>query len=221
MRAATKAPGAVLFDLDGTLVDSAEDIAASVNAALALDGAAPRPLAEIAPRIGAPLADIFRALLPAPDPARVEAACAAYRAHYFDNCARASRLYPGVGACLDGLAGARLGVATTKATFQAVRVCEAFGIARRFAAIQGCDGIPHKPDPAVVLAALSRLGVDPGEAWMVGDTVLDLRAGRAAGCRVCAVTYGIGRREDLAAEAPDLLLDDLADLPGVILSGAP
>jgi len=210
---------AVLFDLDGTLVDSLADIAASVNAALASVGASPKPLAEITPRIGEPLAGIFRALLPAADGAAIEAACAAYRAHYFDNCDRASRLYPGVIACLERLAPTPLGIATTKATYQAVRVCEAFDLARRFAVIQGCDGIPHKPDPAVVLAALARLGVAPEGAWMVGDTVLDLRAGRAAGCRVCAVTYGIGAREALAAEAPDLLLDDLAALPDLVLGG--
>jgi phosphoglycolate phosphatase-like HAD superfamily hydrolase len=67
-----------------------------------------------------------------------------------------------------------------------------------------------------VLVALAKLGVAAGDAWMVGDTVLDLRAGRAAGCRVCAVTYGIGARDALAAESPDLLLDDLAALPELL-----
>jgi phosphoglycolate phosphatase len=217
MNAEKGAPPAVLFDLDGTLVDSLADIAAAVNAALARVGCAGRPFAEIAPHIGEPLAAIFRAWLPAAPPSGIEEACAAYRAHYFDNCDRASRLYPGVIACLERLAPTPLGIATTKATYQAIRVCEAFDLARRFAVIQGCDGIPPKPDPAVVLAALARLGVGTEGAWMVGDTVLDLRAGRAAGCRVCAVTYGIGTREALAAEGPDLLLDDLDALPDLVL----
>jgi phosphoglycolate phosphatase len=170
MERASRTAEAVLFDLDGTLVDSREDIAASLNAALVAVGAAPRPSGELVGWIGEPLAAIFEGSLPAELSHRVQDACAAYRSHYFDHCADRSALYPGVLACLDALAGRSLAVATTKATFQAVRVCEAFGIASRFAAIQGCDGIPHKPDPAVVRAALARLGVAPEAAWMVGDT---------------------------------------------------
>jgi len=209
--------GAVLFDLDGTLVDSRDDVAASVNVGLEHLGSAPREIAEIARHIGEPLTDIFRAFLAGAGPSDIEEACAAYRRHFFDNCARKSTLYSGVLACIERLAPIPLGIATSKATFQAVRVCEVFGIDRFFRAIQGCDGIAHKPDPAVVLAALGRLGVAPKEAWMVGDTVFDIRAGRAAGCRTCAVTYGIGEKEELAAERPDLLVDDLASFAKALL----
>jgi phosphoglycolate phosphatase len=208
--------GAVLFDLDGTLVDSRDDVAASVNVGLEHVGGAPKTTAEIASHIGEPLTDIFRAFLTETEPSDIDEACAAYRRHFFDNCACKSTLYLGVLECIEELAPRPLGVATSKATFQAVRVCEVFGIARFFRAIQGCDDIPHKPDPAVVLAALDRLGAAPKDAWMVGDTVFDIRAGRAAGCRTCAVTYGIGTREALAEEKPDLLLDGLAALPEIL-----
>jgi phosphoglycolate phosphatase len=197
----------VIFDLDGTLVDSREDIAAAVNAALAQVGSATRRVDEIAPRIGEPLDAIFRRWLPAQSPHLLADAVAAYRSFYFDNCARSSALYPGVRECLDRLAPIPLAVATTKTTRQAIRVCEQLDLARHFAVIQGCDGIPHKPDPAVVRAVLSRLGVAPGAAWMVGDTPMDVEAGRAAGCATCAVTWGIGGRAALEAVGPDLLVD--------------
>jgi len=206
----------VVFDLDGTLVDSRDDIAASLNAALEAVGAPLRSDAELHPQIGRPLDTIFEELLPARLRDRVEDACEIYRGHYFDNCSRRSSLYPGVLECLDGLAGVPLAIATTKQTFQAVRVAEAMGLAPRFDLIRGTDGIPHKPDPAVLHQVLEILAKPAAGSWMVGDTVLDLRAGRAAGMRTCAVTYGIGDPGELAAERPDLLLDTLADLPAAI-----
>lgn len=207
----------VIFDLDGTLVDSRDDIAAAVNAALAGIGCPPRRLAEIVPRIGEPLDAIFRSWLPADRAALLPEAVDAYRRFYFENCARSSALYPGVRGCLERLAPVRLAIATTKTTRQAVRVCEQLDLSRHFAVVQGCDDIPHKPDPAVVRAVLDRLGVEPTAAWMVGDTAMDVAAGRAAGCATCAVTWGIGGREALEAAGPDLLVDGAELLPGALL----
>lgn len=206
----------VVFDMDGTLVDSREDIAASVNAGLGAVGAPARPASEIHPMIGRPLEEIFAALLPAALAGAAPAAAAAYRADYFENCARRSRLFPGVFECLDGLSAVKRAVATTKQTFQAVRVAERLGLASRFDLVQGTDGIPHKPHPAVIEQVLERLGARRSRSWMVGDTVWDLRAGRAAGLRTCAVTHGIHDAATLATEGPDLLLDDLARLPSLL-----
>jgi len=209
-------PAAVIFDLDGTLVDSRDDIAASINEGLAGVGAARRPDAVIHPLIGRPLVEMFERLLPPRLVERSEEAAALYRAHYFDNCSRNSRIFPGVIDCLESLAGVPLAVATTKATFQAVRVAEELGLERYFELVQGTDDLPFKPDPAVIELVLGRLGMPAEECWMVGDTVHDLQAGRSAGLSTCAVTYGIGDAKDLSAEAPDLLLDSLADLPRVL-----
>jgi len=203
----------VVFDLDGTLVDSRNDIAASMNAALEAVGAPMRADEELHPHIGRPLHTMFEELLPADSSGRVEDCCEVYRAHYFDNCSRRSNVYPGVLDCLEALSRVPLAIATTKRTFQAVRVAELMGLAPHFELVHGTDGIPYKPDPAVLNQVLEQLGKLAAGSWMVGDTVHDLRAGRAAGMRTCAVTYGIGDREDLAAEHPDLLLDSLADLP--------
>jgi phosphoglycolate phosphatase len=206
----------VIFDMDGTLVDSREDITASVNAGLCAVGAPERAAAEIHPMIGRPLEEIFLALLPEGLVVRAPLAAEAYRADYFENCASKSRLFPGVIECLDALRAVKRAIATTKQTFQAVRVAERLGLASRFDLVHGTDGIPHKPDPAVIDQVLTLLGGRREGSWMVGDTVWDLRAGRAAGVRTCAVTHGIHDAATLAAEAPDLVLDCLEDLPAAI-----
>lgn len=203
----------VVFDLDGTLVDSREDIAASLNAALEAVGAPLRSDVDLYPHIGRPLDVIFRELLHPGLRAHVEGACQVYRDHYFDNCSQNSTVYPGVTECLDGLAGLVLAIATTKRTLQARRVAQVMGLEPHFDLIHGTDGIPYKPDPAVLHQVLEILDKPAAGSWMVGDTVHDMRAGRAAGMRTAAVTYGIGERADLLAERPDLLLDTLADLP--------
>jgi phosphoglycolate phosphatase len=199
----------VIFDLDGTLVDSRADIATSIDHSARAVGAPPVAREAVFPLIGQPLVAMFETLLSAEFKARAEDAAAIYRRHYFDHCADATAIYPGVLACLDRLDGVPKAVATTKMTFMAVEVLKQLGLTDRFALVQGCDGIPHKPDPAVVQLVLEKLGAPADQSWMVGDTVYDIQAGRAAGTRTCAVTYGIGSAVDLAAENPDLLLDNL------------
>jgi phosphoglycolate phosphatase len=205
-----------VFDLDGTLVDSRADITASLNAALEAVGAPLRSADELYPQIGRPLDAIFCELLPGAAHDRVEDACEFYRGHYFDNCSRHSRVYPGVVECLEALEHVALAIATTKRTFQAVRVARVMGLEPHFDLVHGTDDVPHKPDPAVLHQVLARLDKPASGSWMVGDTVHDLRAGRAAGMRTCAVTYGFGERDDLVAERPNLLLDTLVELPDLI-----
>jgi len=206
----------IIFDLDGTLVDSRRDIAASINEGLSRVAGITRPEEEIFPLIGRPLDHMYEVLLPEGETARAPEASAVYREHFFHNCDVHSRVFPGVFECLEKLGDKRLAIATTKATFQAVRVSDVMGLSGFFELVHGSDEIPHKPDPAVVLQVLERLDVPPGRAWMVGDTILDVGAGRAAGLRTCAVTYGIGAREDLERADPDLVVDSIDELPGRI-----
>jgi 2-phosphoglycolate phosphatase len=206
----------VAFDLDGTLVDSREDIARAVNQGILSVGGKARPGREITPHIGRPLVEIFEELLPGALRSDARQAAEAYRRYFVEHCAETSRLYPGVSGCLEGLRSVSRAVATTKMTFMAVKVIEEMGIARHFDLVQGSDGIPQKPDPAVLSRVLERLGKQPHRSWFVGDTVYDIRAGRAAGMRTCAVTYGIGPVHELERAAPDMLLDSLADLPARI-----
>jgi len=209
----------VVFDLDGTLVDSREDIARAVNHGIVLVGAKALPIQDIIPHIGRPLVDTYEDLLPVDLKHMAQGAARIFREFFFRHCAETSRLYPGVSNCLETLKGVSRAVATTKMTFMAVKVVEEMGIARHFDLVQGSDGIPHKPNPAVLSTVLDKLGKRPHKSWFVGDTRHDIQAGKAAGMRTCAVTYGIGLVEELELAAPDLLLDSLVDLPAKIRGG--
>jgi phosphoglycolate phosphatase len=202
---------AVIFDLDGTLVDSREDIIAAFNHGLQVVGAAAIPEAEIQSLIGTPLKEMYERRLPGADPESVGAACDAYRGYYFEHCADHTRPFPGVPECLSRLAPIPLAVATTKKTFMAVQLLERLDLAERFALIQGTDDIPPKPDPAVLLLSAATLGVRPGRCWMVGDTVHDIAAAKRAGMKSCAVTYGTSGKSELEKADPLLVVEDLMD----------
>jgi 2-phosphoglycolate phosphatase len=218
-RGHTGAVDLVVFDLDGTLVDSRQDIARAINHGILSAGGQELPLQDIVPHIGRPLVDTFEALLPVELKPTAQGAAETFRQYYFQHCAETSRLYPGVLACLENLQGVSRAVATTKMTFMAVKVVEEMGIAHHFDLVQGSDGIPHKPHPAVLSRVLEKLKKQPHESWFVGDTVYDIQAGKAAGMRTCAVTYGIGLVDELEQALPDLLLGSLVDLATRIRSG--
>ena len=203
----------VVFDLDGTLVDSREDISVAVNRGLQAVGGSQRLGQDIHPLIGRPLLQIFGELLPSGLEARAAEAVEVFRSYYFEHCFDRSRLYPGVAECIERMKPVPLAVATTKMTFMAVRVIEKAGLAPHFCLVQGSEGIPCKPDPTVLRMVLEKTGKQAELSWMVGDTVHDIRAGKAAGMRTCAVTYGIGSAAELSKESPDLTVDSLSQLP--------
>jgi phosphoglycolate phosphatase len=203
----------VVFDLDGTLVDSREDIARAVNQGILSVGGKALAGKDIIPHIGRPIFDTFMDLLPVELKHMAEGAVDTFRQYFFKHCAETSRLYPGVSGCLENLQAVSRAVATTKMTFMAEKVVEEMGIAHHFDLVQGSDGIPHKPDPSVLARVLERLGKQAHKSWFVGDTVYDIQAGKAAGMRTCGVTYGIGLVDELEQAAPDLLLGNLMDLP--------
>ncbi len=210
----TRAVDLIVFDLDGTLIDSCIDIANSINQGILAVGGPPCPNEAIFPFIGRPLIKMFHQLLPEELKDQAEQATAVYRGYYLNHCSEASRLYPGVIDCLNRLTDIPLAVATTKMTFMAVKVVKEMGLAHYFKLVQGSDDIPHKPDPTILNMVLSKLNKEAENCWMVGDTVFDIQAGKAAGMQTCAITYGIGRTEELRAEGPDLLLSTLSNFPG-------
>ncbi|MFY2562197.1 HAD family hydrolase [Corallococcus terminator] len=198
----------ILFDLDGTLVDSLPDIIDSFLYAFPANGLQAPTYAQVRALIGLPL-DIMYAEFA---PQHVPALCASYREHYPLNFHKRSRPYPGVLELLRTLRerGYLLAVATTKKSPMARRFVDAMGLGEVLHHVQGTDDFPHKPAPDVLLRALAALGTQG--LWMVGDTSLDLRAGKAAGLRTYGVTWGTHPVEDLARETPDELQPDLRRL---------
>ena len=206
----------LIFDLDGTLVDSRRDIAIGVNHALGAVAGLAVPEARVFPHIGGSLRGTFADLAPGLADASYDAMVEAYKAFYFDHCAVHTRPYPGVIETLAKLAGAPKAVATTKRTFMARRVTEVLGLAPLVDLVQGTDdGTPIKPAPDLFLQVMERFAARPGKTLVVGDTVHDVRAGKAAGCFTVAVTYGIGARDALAAAGPDRLIDSFPEIAAI------
>jgi len=211
---------AILFDLDGTLADTAADISLALRRAFEdLAIATVRPVDSLVD--GSPLEEIFAAAAPGADPGLFDRFVSRYRAHYQGGGHAKTRLYPGVADTLEALAllrpRLRLAVATSKRAEAARGLCLHVGIAGYFDVIDGSGGsaVRHKPAPDLLLRVCGALDVLPSRALMVGDTARDVLAGRAAGMRTAAVLYGIGSRDALLAAGPDHVFEDLEDVLSV------
>lgn len=199
----------VVFDLDGTLVDSLPDIVTSFLAGFAARRLEAPSRQAVLDAIGRPLEAMYAQFAPA---AEVESLSAFYRGHYRRTFKTTSRPFPGVVGVLEALgeAGVLRVVATTKKTPLAREFVDAMGLAGLLDHVQGTEGIPAKPAPDVVHRAVDAVG--GRGTWMVGDTVHDIEAGRAAGLCTYAVTWGTHDAQRLAAASPDVLAEDLAEL---------
>jgi phosphoglycolate phosphatase len=207
---------ALVFDLDGTLVDSMPDLRAALNTMLA--GIRRRELTpdEVRSMIGdGARALVERALAATGTATDFEAAHQHFLQLYEAAPAKLSRLYRGVETTLESLraSGARLALCTNKPQSATLRVLEAFGIATSFDAVLGGDAVPfRKPDPRHLLAAIERLGATTSEAVMIGDNENDYAAARAAGIPIILMRYGY-LRVPFETLAPDAWLDHFADIP--------
>jgi phosphoglycolate phosphatase len=197
----------LLLDLDGTLVDSLADIAASANHVRAAFGLGPLGNDAVRGMIGDGAALLIeRALAELDEPVDVAAAWPIYDEHHRQQCTDTVTPYPGVVACLEAWQGSgrKLAVVTNTPERFARQILEHLGIDGYFQAVVGGDTTrSRKPDPAPLHAALELLEAVPSEAWMVGDGIQDLRAGRAAGTRTIAALYGFRDAESLRAEGAD------------------
>lgn len=202
---------AYLFDVDGTLLDSAPDICGAVSSVLSRTSRPGVPFAYLRTFIGRHLVDLFGELFPEASPEQVEAWIQEYREIYASRGHTETVLYPGVAKTLDKLGGLKT-TATTKSTLTATNVLTQFGLLEHFQHVQGTDGFPSKPKPEVLIRAMRGLGVGPEDCLMIGDSVPDIMAARSAGVKVCAVSYGYGKPEELRGCEPDYWLDELSGL---------
>ena len=208
---------AVLFDLDGTLVDSVPFLVECFSCAVRDTlGRMPEP-DEVRPLVGLPLRQMFEHFHPDLTDELAQTCVTTYREVYFPRVLERSPLFPDALEVLDRLAAGdvALGIVSGKREEGIRRVVEPIGIAHRFGAIVGADhGGAHKPAPDGALAAAGLLGVSPAETAVVGDSLLDIEMALAAGMLAWGVTTGTTSRDKLAARA-HAVADSLAELfPG-------
>jgi phosphoglycolate phosphatase len=217
-------PRAIVFDLDGTLVDSAPDIKLAVDAAFAPLGVPPFDLAAVKGMIGGGgRAAIGRAAaligLPLSE-AETEAALERFYPVYADASSKGRGLYPGAKELLSALAeqGIPLGLCTNKAEDVTAIALEALGLRRYFRVVAGArDDLPKKPDPAALRAVYERLidAPSPADVIMIGDSEADIGAAKAAGCRSIAITHGYAR-VPIAELGADTIVGSLSEIPAAI-----
>lgn len=211
----------VLFDLDGTLVDSAPDIAVALNTTLGEEGFPTHPLERVLGYIGEGATRLVQRALPPDAAVDLARLVKRFRAHYADHVCVHSRLYPGVTELLAALPAATpLAVWTNKPGDLARPLMAALGIDRYFRDIVGDgDGFPRKPLPEGGQALIARHGATAASTLFVGDGLPDVQAARSLGCPIAGVTWGYVARDVLAAERPDWLVESPDELLAVVRSG--
>ncbi|MBF8272035.1 MAG: HAD-superfamily hydrolase, subfamily IA, variant 3 [Magnetococcales bacterium] len=215
----------IIFDCDGTLMDSLDGIWRGVNLAMSAQGLDQQfSPAEVAGIVGLSLETAFAQLLPKAGEKTWQALTQAYK-EQFRKLANEGMveppLYPGVRATLQRLhaAGLVLAVATGRSMAGLERSLQAHHLGHFFTFHQTADTAPSKPHPAMVTRILADSGLTAARAMMVGDTDFDMRMGRHAGVTTCAVTFGCHDRERLAKANPDFWLDHMGDLPDLLKLG--
>lgn len=203
----------VVFDWDGTLLDSPGAIVASIEAACRDLGLEPPPPSRSRHIIGLGLHDALRLALPELDPRDYGRLAERYRVHYLARDHELA-LFPGASELVRGLhaEGRQLGVATGKSRLGLARALAASGLEPYFHATRCADECFSKPHPAMLLEILEELEVDAARALMIGDTTHDLQMARSAGVAAVAVAFGAHPRGALAQEGPLACVDDYEEL---------
>ena len=214
----------VIFDLDGTLIDTLEDIAEACNHALEACGCQRRRLDEYNKLVGRGISNLFRGVLPVDK--RTEEMVRRMHGHfvpyYNEHICDRSRPYPGIYEMLDRMAGKGISFAVASNKYQ-----EGTGILMKrlfgkygFVSILGQrEGKPIKPDPGIVLEAMSAYGqIDKGDVVYCGDSDVDMQTGINAGVRTIGVTWGFRSREELESYSPWLIADNAEDICNAVMT---
>ncbi len=205
---------AVLFDLDGTLIDSKRDIAQSANAARIHFGFTPLPDDTIGTFVGLGVMNLLERSIESKDPARLKEAYEIFKKHYRTHCVDFTRPYPGTFELLENLKERRvkMGVVSNKPQEFTDLILKKLDLWDFFEVSFGPEAtVNKKPHPEPLLTALERMKAKPSEGVMIGDSVVDIEAARAAKMLVGVVSHGYGEREILNAADPDWLFNSLGE----------
>ncbi len=197
----------IVYDLDGTLVDTREDIAQAVNHMLGELDRPPMATPAIARYVGLGLEQLIRGCLATDDAGLIERGMRLYRAHYTVHLVDRSALYPGVRDALEHFAARRQAVLTNKPNPFSRMILEALGVAGYFVDIVGGNShFPKKPDPEAMRDLMARVAVSPDETLLVGDSPIDVETGRRARVFTVGVAQGFAEDEALEAAGPNALV---------------
>ena len=210
-------PPVLIFDLDGTLVDSKKDLALSVNYVRSTFGLSALREEEIAEFIGDGAQMLIqRALGSAASASDVQSGLQLFLSYYREHMLDESALYPGVGETLSRLADCRLAVLTNKPVRFSRLMLEGLGILDRFAAVYGGNSFGRKkPDPIGIFQILSDTGGTADDTWMIGDSAVDVLTGRGAGVKTCGVSWGYAT-DTFTETPPDFLIHRMEDLVALV-----
>jgi phosphoglycolate phosphatase len=211
-------PHAVVFDLDGTLIDSAPDIAHALNRAIVTRDLTPFPIEKVKEMIGGGVPKLIERALTARGASQIDvpSVAADFVRLYRERLTTLTTLYEGARDLLERLCyeGRRLGLCTNKQHELTIEILDELDLAKYFSSVIGeREGSPRKPDPAPLREVLASLGVAPDNAVMVGDSSADIECARAAGVSAVAVSFGYSHAAPQSLGA-DAVIDRLADLPG-------
>ncbi len=223
-----KKPKMILIDVDGTLVDSVPDLAFCVDEMMKAMNRPPHNEAKVRNWVGNGVERLVRRALIGkldgePDEADFKKAYPIFLELYAENTSKRSLLYPGIREGLDYLkaAGYKLGCVTNKAEQFTVPLLNDLGIAGDFSIIVSGDTLPQrKPDPAPLLHAAKFFGVAPERALMIGDSVSDVKAARAAGFQIVCMSYGYNHGVDIRDSNPDAVIDALTEIQPLLDAAA-
>lgn len=213
-------PALVVFDLDGTLVDSRQDLAASTNDVLIACGAPALPVTEVERMVGDGARSLVqRALARAGCAADLDEALAEFHRRYATRLLETTRPYDGIDEVLAAMgATVPLAVLTNKPLAPSQRLIDAFGWADTFGRVIGGDGpFPRKPDPAGLRDLMAWADARPADTWLVGDSMVDVAAAQAAGVAMCVAAYGFGHaRGDLQLRGDERVARSPMDIPELV-----
>lgn len=215
----------IVFDLDGTLIDSRLDLAESTNEMLSKYGAAPLPVDAVAAMVGeGAKVLVARALAAAGlDPDEPDA-LRRFREIYDRRLLFHTRPYDGIDEVVSQMAERHpLAVLTNKPEAPSRRLLDVFGLARHFRRVIGGDSGPaRKPDPAGLRALMGEFGTSPAETWLVGDSMIDVETARRAGVRMCVALYGFGQlRGELVLDGSEATVRVAPEIPAAIGMSTP
>lgn len=209
----------VIFDLDGTLIDSSRDIAWSANMVLHSMGYERLDMEVIKESIGWGVKNLLEKLMPEEAPESIESARLKFLDFYGGHLVVETTIYPGVVETLEYLrsSGKKMAVVTNKPHALSVAILDELKLKGYFGAVLGGDSLPNrKPHPEPVEKVLSLLGVAPSASVIVGDSPVDCEAGRSARVGTVGITYGFRGRKELEGAGCDFIIDSILELKGCV-----